>query len=88
MARVSPKYSNTEIMEFSTIPIIEIGFGKNSLTKKKGENPREVKISPHPRLSSGNSITPTKETKKKRDQWGNTFQSSGCSLQLVELIPL
>ena len=32
MARVSSKYSNTEIVEYFTILIIEIGFGKNVIT--------------------------------------------------------
>ena len=33
LARVSPKYPNTEIVEYSTILIIQIGFGENTLTK-------------------------------------------------------
>ena len=35
MARVSPKYSSTEIVEYSTILIIEIGFGENTLSEKR-----------------------------------------------------
>ena len=37
LARVSRKYPNTEIVEYSKIMIIEIGFGKNTLTKPKTE---------------------------------------------------
>ena len=83
LAWVSSKYSNTEIMEFLTILIIYIGFRENNLTKQI----REVKIYPHHRLSSGNLILLTKET-KKRAQWGNPLQKSCCSLELLELIPL
>ena len=35
MARVSSKYSNNEIVEYSTILIIEFGFGKNTLTEER-----------------------------------------------------
>ena len=49
---------------------------------------REVRIYPHPRLYDGNSILLTKETKKERSQSGNPLQNYGCSLHLVELIPL
>ena len=52
MARVSSKYSNTKIVEYSTILIIEFGFGENTLTEK---NIRGVK-----RKSSGNPIPSTK----------------------------
>ena len=41
LARVSPKYSNTEIVEYSTILIIEIVFGENTLPKF--EKTREVR---------------------------------------------
>ena len=54
------KNSNTEIMEYLTILIIEIGFGENILSNKK----REVKNDPYPSLSSGNPILLTKKTKK------------------------
>ena len=33
LARVSSKYSNTEIVEYSKILSIEIGFGENTITK-------------------------------------------------------
>ena len=63
MARVSTKYSNTEIVEYSTILIIEVGFGENTLTIKI--KIREVKIYRYPRFSSNNPILLTKETKKE-----------------------
>ena len=56
LARMSLKYSNTKIVEYFKILIIEIGFGENTLTKKV----RKVKIYPHPILSTGNPITPNK----------------------------
>ena len=69
MARISPKYSKTEIVEYSTILIIEIGLAKhsNKIRIRKGKNKkiREVKIYPYPSLSSGNPILFTKETELK-----------------------
>ena len=35
LERVSPKYLNTEIVEYHTIIIIEIGFGENTLIENK-----------------------------------------------------
>ena len=46
-------------MEYSTILIIDIGFGKNILKIKKDQ------ISEHTSLSSGNPIPLTKETQKR-----------------------
>ena len=63
MVRMFSKYSNTEIVEYSTILIIEIGFGENTLTEKI--KIREVKIYPHTRFSSDNLRMLTKETKKE-----------------------
>ena len=78
MDRVSPKYPNIEIVEYSTILIIEIEFDKNTLEKKK---PREMKIYPHSSLSSGHPILLTKETKKKELSGVTPLQNTGCSLQ-------
>ena len=83
LARVSSKYFSTEIVEYSTILKIEIGFDKNILTKKN----RYMKIYPHPSLFSGNPIHLIK-AKKERARWGNPLENSGCSLQLVELTSL
>ena len=41
--RVSPKYPNTEIVEYYTIMIIEIVFGDNTLSEKFREVKREKK---------------------------------------------
>ena len=57
MARVFLKFSNTKIVEYSTILIIEFGFGGNTLTEK------EKKIRGMKRKYSGNPILLTKETK-------------------------
>ena len=40
LVRVSSKYSNTKIVEYSTILIIEIGFGENTLSEKN-KNPEQ-----------------------------------------------
>ena len=74
------KYPNPEIVESSTILIIEFGFGDITLTEKNRLSKRK---------SSGNPILSTKEIKNKRKkkgaQWGNPLENYGCSLQLVEL---
>ena len=44
-ARVSPKYFNTEIVEYYTILIIEIVFGENTKKKKTREENRRLKKS-------------------------------------------
>ena len=51
LARVSSKYPNTEIVEYSIILIIEIMVGENTLTKLKSQRNEEEnkKIYPHPR---------------------------------------
>ena len=85
LARMSLKYSNTKIVEYSTILIIEIGFSENTKNKIKT---REAKIYPQPRLSSGNLNTLNKKTKKKIAQWRNHLQNYVSSLQLLELIPI
>ena len=54
MAGVSLKGPNTEIVEYSIILIIEIGFGENTLTRII--KIREAKINPQPRFSSENLI--------------------------------
>ena len=58
MARVSSKYSNTEIVEYYTIIIIEYRFGENTLAEKKMIGAK--------RKSSANPILLTKEIKNKR----------------------
>ena len=64
MARVSSKIPSTQIVEYSTILIIEIGFTEDILTKKN-KKIREIKIYQHPSLSSGNLSPLIKETKKE-----------------------
>ena len=59
LSMVSSKYSNTETVEYSTIMIIEFGFGENTLSEKN-KNIRGVK-----RKSIGNPILLTKEIKNK-----------------------
>ena len=81
MARVSPKYSNTEIMEYSTTLIIEIGFGENTLTRLK--KIREAKIYPYPSLFNGNLILLNKGEEKKLKK-----RSVGEPLAKSQLFPL
>ena len=88
MARVSSKYSNTEILKYSTILIIEIGFGKNIITSKQKQGGGQR--SEHPIFSSKNLIPLTKEHPpyKKISQWGNPLQNTDYSVPLVELVPI
>ena len=43
LARISSKYSNTEILEYSTIMIHEIVFDKNTLTKKRNQRREQTR---------------------------------------------
>ena len=61
MARVSSECSSTEIVEYSTILIIEFGFDKITLTEEGNKNIKGAK-----RNSSGNPILLIKEIKSKR----------------------
>ena len=84
LARVSPKYSSTEIVEYSTILIIEIGFGKNTLTQKKSENWKYIHT---PACLVATRIRQPNKP-EKRALWGKPLHNSGCYLHLVEPIPL
>ena len=44
MAWVSSKYSITKIVEYSTILIIEVGFGENTITERKKDQWSEDKV--------------------------------------------